>query len=944
MLVVVIPDADAILAQQEREQALYFSAAAEGVLRREGLISVSTLDLSEISSAPANPSYLYTRGVSPHRTVLDLAKQRPLAFEGPLSASVLDWLGLRASVRQVERLTLRLPDKSESWTIARPTVEIGVPARGLKLPRAWTSKAIAIQKLDGIVAESVALEVLLPDGTAAPAVFRHKGVWISALPLFDLIGEHFAFPPLTDRYNTRKRSNRMNELAAMLLKDIANFLEKSADAYTVTCERWPSGFKSAFTIRHDYDRDISPTEHASLMQLYQRLNLKCSMGYLGYLLPEDQIQDLVRQGHEVQLHAYESTSEELARDVQQLGKIADCPVRGVTIHGGTTSIGFRGDMHFAWLERAGVSYVESFSIDAYPSPIYRPDPLGIIRRSSLVASPMHFSMDVSTEVGAHRLDFMLEKVNFNLENGMAAIAMNHPDLNRKELTQLLETLPREFLWCTTLGEICHWERASKYDPTVAAQNGNLLIRFKEPLPQTAVFHVKWGRAADQPLTIPAGSQSAYLRQSGELRVSADAPVQHVAVPRISSRLRPPRGKLKSGLRRARRVVGRVKRLALEAIARTQPRPSATLISRISNRIGIDALAAAVRPEARIVLQRANLQEGEIDFLDLISNPSRWPRLQAVIGLSVANDLHPIMVEAMASIVEAQTPSHARPLDGRNAARAPLPTGNPRARRLAKWIVDRAGKAREGDTNFPREELAYYLASNALRARGVANIIDALGPATVRVLVDHGSGIGLMPWLLAGGTKRIEHAILVEPVARYAPPLQELWQEADSDGFTRWERVETVSENFEYAGPADVILFCQALVRVAPERRGTVLNQAWNALRPGGLLLINEVLTDGETQSGSAQALVNRAELVDIMSWRGAPDLFRMEGDWRIPEDPLLWTVKEIGSTGIIVAKKGELEIATVSAGDQVEEKAENDTPQLPLLATANVGEVGGPVP
>lgn len=898
MLVVVLPDDEAILALQEREQAIYHSAAAEGVFRRTGLISVSTRAAGDLSSAPADPAYLFTRGAAPHRTVLDLAGHRPLAFEGPLSPAVLDWLGLRGTTRHVDKLELR--GGGRVWSITRPRVEIGTPPREARLPRMWLNQAIAVQLFDRLKPERVEIEMRLPNGTNAPALFRHKGRWIAAAPLFDLVGENFSFPPLADRYYTKRRPSGMYLLAQVLAASIADFLGEHDGSLCVTCERWPVGFKSAFTVRHDYDREIADGEHAALLELYRRTGIKCATGYLGYQLPAGQIRDLVRAGHEVQLHAYESNAAELKRNVGRLAQLAGTPVRGATFHGGTTSIGFRGDVHFAWLEEAGLAYAENFSFDAYPGPVYRPDPLGIVRRSKLVASPMHFSLDVSTEVGAHRLDYVLERVRENLDAGLLAIAMNHPDLNRKELVRLIEAVPQEAVWRATLGEICDWERVTKYEASVSASGGGVAISFGDALARPVIVSIRRGKAPAERLEIPAGTRTARVDAEGRLHLSAEAPAPRAAqpLPVQHSVLRRRAGR---ALRAARRRVGGLKLAIREAAARLRPLPVATLVSRLGGRIATDALTGGVRSDASIVLQRADTAAGEQDFLALIADSTPWPARDVVFGSSITRDLHPVVVEAMARIVRDCLPGRMRVLDGRDAARAEIADAGPMAAHLAEWIVKRARAARDGDPSLTPEELSYFIASSGLRVRGIANLIEAMGPPEVETIVDHGAGIALMPWLLASGPKKIAHAVLVEPTGRYFEPMQELWSRPGD--LPRWERAATVSEEFRYAGPADVIMFCQTLVRIDPERRAQVLNQAWNALRPGGLLLVNEILTDDEASSDDKVRLVNRADLVATMSWRGPPDLFRADGEWRRAEDPLLPSVKEIGSTGIVAARK-----------------------------------------
>jgi hypothetical protein len=161
----------------------------------------------------------------------------------------------------------------------------------------------------------------------------------------------------------------------------------------------------------------------------------------------------------------------------------------------------------------------------------------------------------------------------------------------------------------------------------------------------------------------------------------------------------------------------------------------------------------------------------------------------------------------------------------------------------------------------------------------------------------------MPWLIAADSgKPIERAIVIDPLERYAPVMQRLWN--STEGFsTVAEWKQTLSENYFYDQEADVVLFCHVLFRLPRHQRRLVLERAWNALAPGGLLLVNETVTNLTAEPASGPDLIEITRLVEYMTWNEAPKLYRMETGWSEAENPLTRPAVEYGSSSIVVAKK-----------------------------------------
>lgn len=97
------------------------------------------------------------------------------------------------------------------------------------------------------------------------------------------------------------------------------------------------------------------------------------------------------------------------------------------------------------------------------------------------------------------------------------------------------------------------------------------------------------------------------------------------------------------------------------------------------------------------------------------------------------------------------------------------------------------------------------------------------------------------------------------------------------------------------------MMCQCLLHVPRDQRRAVLVRAWQALNPGGVLLVNERLRDVSTPGSERGDLVHRDELMSIMP--GAPRVFSRRTDWTKPEDLRQVNAKSLGYSGIVVSAR-----------------------------------------
>jgi hypothetical protein len=907
MLVVVNPGREEILALQDAQDHYYHSIAAPDIFRRDGLISVRSTTTSKIGEVDLRETIFATRDSDLDATSVDRVVQCGGAFEGPLANSVADALGLHARIIECDSVIVRSPN--EGWNLRRPQVSMGAENRNVQHPARWAGSKIRVQVFEEAF-EEILLEMELADGSRHPALFRHRGVLILSIPLFDLVAEHFSVPPLVDRMNSRIRMSRLNELCSEVIQHFSQHFLRREESSLLFSQRWPNGYSSAFTVRHDYDRPISDRSLKSLLDLYDRLKIKCSIGFLAYSTPENQIREFVRRGHEIQIHAFEADAPALTENVAKLSAVTASRIDGVTVHGGSTSIGFHGDMHYDWFERAGLRYAECFSFDGYPAPIYRPDAFGVLHRSPLMGTMMHYSFDPSTRPDDHRLAWMRERVPQGLQDGHGVIAMNHPDIHRPEFTTLLEELVLTGAWRTTLGKIVEWERATKYDISVEGDADSFWLKFLSPLPEDAVIHLKNGLADVHRIVVPKGTSRCYIRRDGSLidglvepRRSESLPAPQAAAKATPSgataNLRMLLRESRDGVRQMKRAASRAKSSAARIFAGRPHAVDVTIVSKSSSLSSSDSMAAGVKAAAKIVLQRAGGDSSSLDLTALVAGQLPWPTFPPVIGHSIVDDLPNTLGSALARVVQNSIPCTKAP--------APASSGSSKsasadAEHLARWFVAECRDHHESEDGVQQGEWPYFLASTGTRTAAVIHVLREHLKRPLFTLVDHGTCFGLMPWLIAAEGFGLRRAVLIDPLSRYEKPMRRLWAPFVELGLQLdWE--ETCSETYEYGAPADAILFSHTLFRIPRDERQAVLNRAWDALSPGGILIVNETVTNIAPSIPQSPDVPELDTLVAYLSWASEPKLYRIESGWRVAEPAVGRTAAEFGSTSVLLAIK-----------------------------------------
>ena len=493
MICIIAPSLADILSLQREESRYYWSAATEVLFRGEGWLSVCT------SRAIIDAGMCGL--VATRRTGLDLVRSSNSTFrffEGPLAPEVASAFGIKVNHVTTRSVDLRWADGaaetvyySEEHYLCPDT---GNPKKASE--PGWMAPGIVGQTFELTDGWVVHLSLMDPvTQELKPVLVSREGVFLCGLPIFDMAVRENAFPPIPGRYYSRDTTTGSNRIVQRVIQMlIAEHRKYSSAAPLLKIRRWPRGYQAALTVRHDYDRRITPRSIEELLDLYEDLGLKCSIGFLSYLAPKHDVRAFKARGHEIQCHSHGSNLASFGRTLAIVRHIADGDVRGATIHGGSTSIGFIGDTFFEWAELEGLEYVEGFfnATIAPASPIIRIGPAGIPAPSALMGARAHISLDTGTTPGSNQLETATISINSILKSGDHAILMNHPDLNRTELSYILRNADLENIWHATQFDVADWFRTTHFEASTVTTKGSVELVFPRTPREKAVVHLFWG--------------------------------------------------------------------------------------------------------------------------------------------------------------------------------------------------------------------------------------------------------------------------------------------------------------------------------------------------------------------------------------------------------------------------------------------------------------------
>lgn len=519
----ILPARDQILQLQQTYNAYYFSGAWDAVLRKHGWLAMLAGDRK------------IDLFVGRHAAPAQLPDDEPAVIEGPLCQQTLDKLGLSAAAREAHVLKLTGPDlASHAFSYSTFTVRrVPAPRRPTEEPKPfvsddpkWTPARVHYQTLAAPEGWRVVLEAQNVDahGGAEPVAVTDGRRLVLGVPVFDQIVYEHTFPPLGDAgYYAMTRYAAPIALERWILQQARQLLGEHATIVSV--DPWPNGRTAAFTVRHDYDRDITPEALRRHLRFYERHGIKATWFWKVEHPSPTKIQMVRDAGHEVALHTEAATFDGFKAELDALSHaMGGAAVRGMSAHGSAPSLGYVGAEQHQWCIDAGLLYGEMLGKRHMPHAAI------LIREGTphitpLVLPGLHDSLDLSKRQGEHRLTDLLNSLPARIENGEHVVVMNHPDIHEEALHELCAALPLERVWKATLADVSEWTARVKQPPCINSNVDGISIRFEKPVAHDSVL--RFMRGPDHRVVrAPKGVDRVNVSTDGVGAVTAPRPLEN----------------------------------------------------------------------------------------------------------------------------------------------------------------------------------------------------------------------------------------------------------------------------------------------------------------------------------------------------------------------------------------------------------------------------------
>ncbi len=497
-----------------REGRPYWSGGLSYWLRKWGLLYIE----NESPTPPDEECFLIvSRGCF-------ASNINPGFYEGPFSKEFLEQCKISGVNRSASELELRLVDEPITIGPGLLTVEeFGRPVDTVrKIPAAPNINSepyqleptidnkksyISYQRFDQISDWKVLAYVReINNGKYYPAILSNGTIILSGLPIIDISVEKMVMPACPDGYYAPVRKSISWRIEAWLSEQIVSHA-LAANQVLLRMKPWPSGYCSALSIRHDYDRPIDTEALNDLLDFYSSKSIKASFGFLTRLLPKAQINYVKLKGHEIVLHSEATDEAQFNQEISKLSKQADVRISGATCHGGIGSAGHLGETLFRWCSNAGLAYTEQLGRDhILPYPALKWEN-GSVQKIGTTIMSSHHSLDSGTAPHAHRLDFIMADMQTRFVAGGLVNLMNHPDVHITQLKKLIENIEIKSVWSATHHQVTEWCRITKYDSEWSFHDDHVMLSFPEPLPYDFVIEIVSSAGLKQ--QILSGSESKY---------------------------------------------------------------------------------------------------------------------------------------------------------------------------------------------------------------------------------------------------------------------------------------------------------------------------------------------------------------------------------------------------------------------------------------------------
>lgn len=535
---------DAAIADLQRNEGRYYwSGVADILLSKHGI--VRTCPQRYRGPAPA----LVARGQT-ERSESWVGG----VIEGPLAPQMAQSLGVAPCEHVVRSLLLRTQTGATLGRLQFNAMQVrAIPSRRGELsePEAfgragspWCVREYAFQSFSA----GEGRPVLFADddsGRSHIVGIRRENATILGIPLADVAVQHHALPPLDSGYYAM---SEWSDLYAAERWLIATLVEHGccAGLPVVTIAPWPSPYRAAFTMRHDFDRPLSAFSFngrrrrngiGRLLAAYEAAGAQASWFWRMKSFDSSLIRRIKSKGHEIALHTEAESAPEFASEVAFFRR-RGIELSGWTAHGGTGSAGYRGAIQHEAAIAAGMRYGELLGamivLPSFAVHVGGDRPVA----TEVVMPGGHLSLDRSNKEPDHFLDTLLPDILDRLARGYHVVVMNHPDIHIDQVIDLVTRASGPGIWCSSMNEIAAWFRSSRSARVVEAAKDSVTVAFHEPATQPVKLHVRMADA-DLSVDLPQGAINVEVSRVADTRYRAivdGRPIPLACTPAPSSKI------------------------------------------------------------------------------------------------------------------------------------------------------------------------------------------------------------------------------------------------------------------------------------------------------------------------------------------------------------------------------------------------------------------------
>ena len=338
---------------------------------------------------------------------------------------------------------------------------------------AWQSWEPAVERWSVGPAAEVVCE-WIPDQAGeprSPGIVRRQQLRACAFGLFSLLGRaHTSEPWRGGEYRSSQRIAGFESLLLALIDQ----MHSEAGLVRARVLPWPRGASWALTVRHDFDRPLSPVKVRSAIEGHRRAGTHATWYWRSrYLrrqrpltpwrrlrLGNQAITEVAQAAHHEVAHHTERLWAGAEREQALIESASGTPVLGTSAHGDPGCFRFQGAPNILWAERQGLQYTELIQhAHFHPHRFSILSADGIVRASQVLCLPHHESFDISMHQGDTDGAGVLEAADRYRAVGGLLQVMNHPDINGPELFQTLAAIPRAGRFnCTAAAATDWWNR------------------------------------------------------------------------------------------------------------------------------------------------------------------------------------------------------------------------------------------------------------------------------------------------------------------------------------------------------------------------------------------------------------------------------------------------------------------------------------------------------